>query len=129
MKLHEFFTKHNVENGFSFNVSTRETPVSGYAVSCFNNLERTFTDFPSCWDIAEYILDNYSTLHNLESANLPDYVQSNNVVLGGWMDAQTGIYYLDCSLIVSDYSTAMEIAKQCNQIAIFNLDTMEEIRL
>ena len=49
--------------------------------------------------------------------------------VGGWMDSETGKYYFDATIIVSDLNEALRLGRENEQIAIFNLDTFEEIRL
>lgn len=49
--------------------------------------------------------------------------------VGGWLDTESGLYYYDASIIVNDLDIAIQLGKANNQLAIFNLNTYEEIRL
>ena len=49
--------------------------------------------------------------------------------VGGWMDTATGLYYYDATVIIEDRAAAIAFGRLQNQIAIFDLDTMTEIRL
>ena len=49
--------------------------------------------------------------------------------IGGWLDNESGLYYYDASIIVDDLDIAIQLGKANGQIAIFNLNTFEEIRL
>lgn len=49
--------------------------------------------------------------------------------IGGWLDTESGLYYYDASIIVDDLDIAIQLGKANNQLAIFNLNTYEEIRL
>ena len=52
-----------------------------------------------------------------------------NFNIGGWMDKQTGVYYLDLTLLEQSEIIALSIAKEFNQKAIFNFKTFSEIRV
>ena len=60
-----------------------------------------------------------------------NYVNDHTGVnaFGGWMDQKTGLYYYDATVIVDDLSAALALARENDQIAIFDLETLEEIRL
>ena len=49
--------------------------------------------------------------------------------LGGWLDKKTGLIYFDIVEIFSNLDEALRIGKELNEIAIFNLETGEEIRI
>ena len=49
--------------------------------------------------------------------------------VGGWFNKDNNQYYFDATIIVDDLSAAVALGRANNQIAIFNLDTLEEIRL
>lgn len=53
----------------------------------------------------------------------------NDCYIGGWMDRETGRFHYDASIIVQDRRKALDLAKKYGQIAIFDLNTMTEIRL
>lgn len=60
-----------------------------------------------------------------------NYVNDHTGVnaFGGWMDQKTGLYYYDATVIVNDLSAALALARENDQIAIFDLNTFEEIRV
>jgi len=49
--------------------------------------------------------------------------------LGGWLNKETNVYYLDANLHFSDISIALKVAKNNNQIAIFDNLKKETIYL
>lgn len=49
--------------------------------------------------------------------------------VGGWLDQESGLYYYDATVVVDNLAEAIELGRLNGQIAIFCLDTMEEIRL
>ena len=49
--------------------------------------------------------------------------------LGGWLNKETNLYYLDANLHFSDISIALKVAKNNNQIAIFDNLKKETIYL
>ena len=65
-------------------------------------------------------------------ARVLDLIQSGTTraeYVGGWLDHETGLYYYDATIVVPTLADAIELGRLNNQIAIFCLDTMEEIRL
>lgn len=52
--------------------------------------------------------------------------QTTNIV-GGWLDKENDLFYYDAIMIVEDLETALKLAKENKQIAIFDLET--EIRM
>lgn len=48
---------------------------------------------------------------------------------GGWLDSKSNQFYFDCTIICSDLETAKELGRRNNQLAIFDLENLEEIRL
>lgn len=49
--------------------------------------------------------------------------------IGGWLDTKTNKYYVDGVVIVPDKAKAMELGSALGQKAIFNLETMTELRI
>lgn len=60
-----------------------------------------------------------------------NYVAAHNDVnaFGGWMDRETGLYYYDATAIVNDLDVALALARENDQLAVFDLNTFAEIRL
>lgn len=63
--------------------------------------------------------------------NVIDYVTNNDEInaFGGWLNNDNNAFYFDATIIVSDLAKAIDLAKANNQIAIFHLDTLTEIRV
>ena len=85
----------------------------GYAVSVTNNAS---TDKAALIDKA---FNNFKSLNRIYK----------NLFFGGWHDVQSGLFYLDMSLIITNRKTALMFARMHNQKAIFNFKTFEEIRV
>lgn len=97
--------------GFTYNVQTNEMQATGYAVA----LAATQNSFGA--DGLE------SVLNLVTSESCPASC------VGGWMDTETGLYYFDATVIFEDRETAINFGRMQKQIAIFDLNNMEEIRL
>lgn len=98
-------------DGFTFNVETLSAQKGGYAVACSETQNSFGAD---------------------GLAKVVDYVTANiNRVkcVGGWLDNETGLYYYDAVIIADTEAEALQLAKINNQIAIFDLNTFQEIRL
>lgn len=97
--------------GFTVNAFTGETPANGYCVA----LQETQNSFN------EEGLKN--VLRVIESG------KTRAAFVGGWLDHESGKYYFDATVITNDLNEALTLAAANNQIAIFCLDDMQEIRL
>jgi hypothetical protein len=60
---------------------------------------------------------------NFKRATMPDHF------IGGWIDKETNIAYIDISLWYSDREQALIHAEMLNEIAIWDLGKGEEIRV
>ena len=82
--------------------------------------------------------------HNLEGAEhcvevMNDTLENGGVFgiiyekeslgFGGWLDTETNTYHFDVVLFVNTLWIAKSIAESNNQLAIFDLETKQEIRL
>lgn len=77
--------------------------------------------------------------HNLEGAEhcveVMDFILEeelyprHNVGFGGWLDTKTNTYHFDVVTFSVDLETALLLAVRNEQLAIFDLETMDEIRL
>lgn len=56
-----------------------------------------------------------------------DLLEDPRVSIGTWYDSESGMTYLDISATLPDEQRAIELGREYNQIAIFNLSTFEEI--
>ena len=97
--------------GFTVNVTT------GYAVA----LKRTQNSFG-----AEGLAKVANVIEELQaSGNL----NGRTFAFGGWYDSESGLYYYDATVIFADRAEAIEAGRANEQIAIFDLANLEEIRL
>lgn len=88
---------------------------------------------PSLDFVSSGIISAYeATQNNFNATNLEQVLNhslNNDSVLGGWLDAQTNLYYFDSCKIFKNLDDALEFAKKNHQIAVFDLDSLKEIRL
>ena len=100
----------NNKEGFTVNAATLQPVTTGYAVA-----------------VAE--TQNSFGIEGL--ANVVKYVSEHHEVnaFGGWYNRDNNMYYYDATVIVDDLATAKELGRINNQIAIFDLANLEEIRL
>jgi len=101
------------DGGFSIDLKTGEHITAGYAVSIEGH-ERVL-EFATSLDLFDYILDNFDALHQ------------DHRVFGGWHDPESGLVYLDVSEVYPDFDTAMMLAVERKQEAIFDLIAGESI--
>ena len=96
--------------GFTVNAQTFEPITSGYAVA---------------------VLDTQNSFNAEGAARVMEYVNNHPEVnaVGGWYNSENGRFYYDATIIVNDLATAIELGKANQQIAIFDLNNLEEIRL
>lgn len=96
--------------GFTVNAQTFEPITSGYAVA---------------------VLDTQNSFNAEGAARVMEYVNNHPEVnaVGGWYNSENGRFYYDATIVVNDLATAVELGKANQQIAIFNLNNLEEIRL
>lgn len=61
-------------------------------------------------------------------ANVVKYVSEHPEInaFGGWYNSKSGQYYYDATIIVHDFSEAIELARVNKQLAFFCLDTLTE---
>lgn len=95
--------------GFTIDANTLEPVTSGYAVA----LAETQNSFGS-----EGIT---KVIASIEAGHAN--------AIGGWLDSQTGLYYYDAVRIYTDIDAAYQAARDNEQLAFFDLDKLEEIRV
>ena len=104
-------------DGFTVNAATLQPVTSGYAVA----LKRTQNSFG-----AEGLAKVANVIEELQaSGNLNGRI----LAFGGWYDSESGLYYYDATVIYQDREKAIEAGRANDQIAIFDLSNLEEIRL
>lgn len=103
--------------GFTVNAANLQPVTSGYAVA----LKRTQNSFG-----AEGLAKVANVIEELQaSGNLND----QTLAFGGWYDSESGLYYYDATVIFEERAEAIEAGRANEQIAIFDLANLEEIRL
>lgn len=115
--LGEIFRTAAREGGFTYNPRTGEQPKKGWAVSVDKQREKVFdhNEPVTVTAILDYWKNNREFFGN----------EGNN--FGGWLDTNTGKFYLDVSKVVPDKETALRLARENDQIGIFNLETKEYV--
>ena len=104
-------------DGFTVNAATLQPITSGYAVA----LKRTQNSFG-----AEGLAKVANVIDELQaSGNLNGRI----LAFGGWYDSESGLFYYDATVIYQDREKAIEAGRANEQIAIFDLSNLEEIRL
>ena len=104
-------------DGFTVNAATLQPVTSGYAVA----LKRTQNSFG-----AEGLAKVANVIEELQaSGNLNGRI----LAFGGWYDSESGLFYYDATVIYQDREKAIEAGRANDQIAIFDLSNLEEIRL
>ena len=111
------YIKENPE-GFTVDAVTFETP-SGVAVAPIKALEVKVAIEDITEDLIDKTVDNYKKL-----ADKLD----KDVYIGGWLNSEDGLYYLDASITTETREEALYVADAGEQEAVFDLNTFEEIR-
>ncbi len=94
-------------NGFTFNLKKGEIQRTGYAVALSDTQNSFGAD--GLLKVVEYAIK-----HDVEC-------------VGGWLDTNTGKFYFDAIMIIKDREKALAAAKANGQIALFHIDSNEEI--
>ena len=58
-----------------------------------------------------------------------EVAMQSTYVVGGWYDRESKQFYYDCVMIVDDLSTALELGRANEQLAIFDLTNANIIEL
>lgn len=97
-------------DGFTVDSKTFEPITSGYAVA----VEGTQNSFG-----------------NHGAAKVVSYAYKHREInaFGGWLNSDNNSYYYDAVIVVDNLNEALKLGKLNHQIAIFDLNTMTEIRL
>jgi len=117
--LGELIGKLARDGGFTYNPRYGTFPKAGYAVSPYKQAEKVFSG------------DKVATVPDFESYinEHLDLLTQSGTHLGGWYNPDDSKVYLDISVVSPDKETAMELARQNNQLAIFDLGKLETITL
>lgn len=103
--------------GFTVNAATLQPVTTGYAVA----LKRTQNSFG-----AEGLAKVANVIEELQASS---EMNGRTLAFGGWHDLKSGLYYYDATVIFEDRAEAIEAGRANEQIAIFDLGKLEEIRL
>ena len=95
-------------DGFTLNINNGELITSGYAVA-YKETQNSFG------------MDGLR--------NAIKHANEHDAIIGGWLNTDNNQYYYDSIKIIENESDAIEFGKEQEQIAIFNLDTLTEIKL
>ena len=100
---------NNNPDGFTLDLETFKFASTGFAVA--------LADTQNCFDS--------------EGLNkVVNYCINNNIrYIGGWYNSKNGRFYYDATVVLSDRSQAIEVGHMNRQIAIFDIDNLEEIEL
>ena len=103
--------------GFTVNAANLQPVTSGFAVA----MKQTQNSFGN-----EGLAKVANVIDELQaSGNL----NGRALAFGGWYDSESGLFYYDATLIYQDREKAIEAGRTNEQIAIFDLANLEEIRL
>jgi len=97
-------------DGFTVDKNTLEPITTGYSVA----VAGTQNSF-----------GNYGAARVIAYANNHPEINA----LGGWYNSENGQFYYDAVIICSTLDEALSLAKAHDQIAIFDLNNLQEIRL
>lgn len=102
------------DGGFTIDPVTGEDVTGGYAVAAHPDCGSIYAEVTS-GTILEFMLRNADTLA------LPGRL------FGGWRDPSDGRIYLDVSILVDDRSAAVEMAREYDQLAVYDFTRGESI--
>ena len=77
------------------------------------------------------VAETQNSFDNVGAARVAAYVCAHEEInaVGGWFNTDNKKYYYDAIIICDTLEDAITLGRKNNQIAIFNLNTLEEIRL
>ena len=107
----------NNKNGFTVNAANLQPVTTGYAVA----LKRTQNSFG-----AEGLAKVANVIEEIQATG---EMNGRTLAFGGWYDSESGLYYYDATVIFTNRAEAIEAGRANEQIAIFDLANLEEIRL
>ncbi len=116
MDSKEVYDSIIVDGGIIYNMRTLEKVTKGYAVSIYKEREiRVPVSVFSRENIEKYV-----------SNNIDLFTQDGNTMLGAWKQGE--MMFIDVTIVTSNKMEALDLARRNNQIAIFDLETFEEIK-
>ena len=77
------------------------------------------------------VADTQNSFGNVGAAKVAAYVATHKNVnaVGGWYNQENKQYYFDAVIIVNDLETAKKLGRENKQIAVFDLENLQEIIL
>lgn len=103
--------------GFTVDAANLQPVTTGFAVA----MKQTQNSFG-----AEGLAKVANVIEELQASGNLD---GRNLAFGGWYDSESGLYYYDATVIFQNRVEAIEAGRANDQIAIFDLANLEEIRL
>lgn len=103
--------------GFTVDAANLQPVTTGFAVA----MKQTQNSFG-----AEGLAKVANVIEELQASGNLD---GRTLAFGGWYDSESGLYYYDATVIFHDRAEAIEAGRANDQIAIFDLANLEEIRL
>lgn len=114
--MSSLYTHLQRNNGFTLNKDLTHVENLGFVVSLKSNTVIVDAELLS-QELLNAIVDN-----------LRIRIEENQYI-GAWLDVQTLKVHFDINNIFRDLEDAIKSARENDQIAIFNLETQQEIRL
>lgn len=103
--------------GFTVDAANLQPVTTGFAVA----MKQTQNSFGA---------DGLEKVANvIEELQASGNLNGRTLAFGGWYDSESGFYYYDATIIFQDREEAIEAGRANEQIAIFDLANLEEIRL
>ena len=103
--------------GFTVNAANLQPVTTGFAGA----MKQTQNSFG-----AEGLAKVANVIEELQASG---NFNGRTLAFGGWYDSESGLYYYDATVIFQDRAEAIEAGRANDQIAIFDLANLEEIRL
>lgn len=105
------------DGGFSVRIEGRTAKhvTEGFAVAIHPDRERQIGDKVTADDIRQYVHDNR------------DFLLYGKHVFGGWRCPETGVAYLDVSVIVDDAEVAFRMAQMHGQAAYWDFANRKSV--
>ena len=108
-------------SGFTVDAATLQPVTTGFAVA----MKQTQNSFGT-----EGLAKVANTIEELQASAAKIGLNiDGRLAFGGWYDSESGLYYYDATVIYQDREKAIEAGRANEQIAIFDLSNLEEIRL
>lgn len=119
---HEIYLLHSCNGGATYRIGEGSlTGQKGYAISMFKDRETVIVG--NLFRLSQEFIEMYINF------NLDILASDRDTAIGTWYDSRSNKIYLDIVKVINDRAEAIKIARENKQEAIFNLETMEEIRI